>query len=127
MKAISVRWLEATDFKPARCKAYAEGGHSWIRSVGSDDKDHLDSERKTAQALADGLGWDDPMVCGWTRKEQVFVFVPALKHAMIIFDHAQETHPHFESLRGQQELDDLHNELVRCGLNPPKRIRRYQV
>jgi hypothetical protein len=63
MKAILVRYMPATNTKPSRWKATAEGGHSHTISYGSADS----QDKGAAQAaveLARKVGWKGELIGG---------------------------------------------------------------
>lgn len=63
MKAIQVKYLPATNTKPTRLKAWAEGGNSAVVSK-SYELDEVDNYKVAAKALMDKLGWHHQIVGG---------------------------------------------------------------
>lgn len=73
MKAITTKYLGATNFKPSRIKAYAEGGNSVTISYPHE----LDGQavfEKAAVALCEKMGWSTELLGGGTDNGYVFVF-----------------------------------------------------
>lgn len=80
MRAISTKWLPPTDTKPARIKAYTEGGNrltlSWSE-CDSEGRTQGQAHGYAARKLADKMGWSKPGVAllgGGTFDGYVFVF-----------------------------------------------------
>lgn len=73
MKAIFTKYLPATDTKPARIKAYAEGGSTITISYGFDGNGHP----QAALALCRKMGWNGTLVSGGRpdNKGEVFCFL----------------------------------------------------
>jgi len=85
MKAIVTKYLPATNTKPARIKATAEGGNSVTISYPQDDISQEAAYRKAAEALCAKMKWPGQLFGGGTENGYVFVFgpdVPALVNAL---------------------------------------------
>ncbi len=59
MQAIQVRYLNPTNTKGARLKAWAHGGS--ITKPFNSDRDYFPQSRDLAQSLIDSLGWCVPI------------------------------------------------------------------
>ena len=73
MKAIQVKYLSATNHKPSRWKAFAEGGHSITKSYSYDATDEGNA-RAVAEALIAKAGWDCRITGCGTLPNQDYVF-----------------------------------------------------
>jgi len=72
MQAIQVRYLNPTNTKGARLKAWAHGGS--ITQPFNSDKDYFPQSRDLAQSLIDSLGWNVPITGAGTLKNGDDVF-----------------------------------------------------
>lgn len=79
MKAIITKYLPATNMKPARIKATAEGGNSVTISYPQDDISQEAAYRKAAEALCAKMNWPGQLFGGGTENGYVFVFGPDWK------------------------------------------------
>ena len=77
MKAIETKYLGATDTKPSRIKAFANGGNQITISY-DHELNQGQAHRKAAQALADKMGWKGRLIGGGTANGYVFVFEHSL-------------------------------------------------
>ena len=73
MKAIQTKYLGATNFKPARIVAKAEGVASVTISYDS-EFDEGENHARAAKKLRDKMGWTGRMVGGGTDKGYSFCF-----------------------------------------------------
>ncbi len=74
MKAITTRYLSATNFKGARVVATADPKHRVCVNWDDDLSDEM-NHREAARKLAQKLDWHGVMVTGHNHKTQVHVFV----------------------------------------------------
>ena len=72
MQAIQVRYLNPTNTKGARLKAWAHGGS--ITKPFNSDRDYFPQSRDLAQSLIDSLGWNVPITGAGTLKNGDDVF-----------------------------------------------------
>ena len=74
MKAIETKYIPASDTKPSRIKATAEGGHSL--TVGySHELNDADAHRYAAELLQQKLKWPGRLIGGVTKSGYAFCFV----------------------------------------------------
>ena len=76
MKAISTKYLPATNFKGSRIKAYDEDGNhviiSYPRGYNTED-----AHKCAALALCKKMGWDNNIIGGGTKEGYAWVFIPS--------------------------------------------------
>jgi hypothetical protein len=76
MKAIRTKFIPATNTKPARISATAEGGHRIVISYDSEGTQE-EAHAKAAIALCAKLGWTGKLVAGGLDDCYVFCFAKA--------------------------------------------------
>jgi hypothetical protein len=79
-KAISTKYIPATNTLPSRVKAYDHDGNSitisWDDDISTNERDCTHGNHaNAAQALADKLQWSGELVGGATKDGYCFVFV----------------------------------------------------
>lgn len=75
MKAITVKYLPATNYRGSRLKAFDCDGNQ--ATIGYDNEFNRDElYRKAAYALRDKMGWSGEMISGGVKGGEVFVFLP---------------------------------------------------
>ncbi len=77
MKAIITRYVPATNTKPSRVIAEAEGGNRHVMTFASyygDDARGSGPYRKAAEELCMKMDWDGKLIGGGTKDGYVFVF-----------------------------------------------------
>jgi hypothetical protein len=73
MKAISTKYLSATNFKGSRIKAY-DLDNNQVTIGYPHELSGEDVYRKAAEALRDKMGWTGELIGGGTKDGYVFVF-----------------------------------------------------
>ncbi len=76
MKAISTRFLPATNFRESRIKATAEGGNSITIGYPHEEDSGEPAHRVAALALQRKMGWPGTLIGGGTETGWCFVFLP---------------------------------------------------
>ena len=80
LKAISVKYIQRTEKKQSRLKAFDLDGNSATVNYDSNKPGEVDESRddkywRAAKALLKKMGWEGSMVCGWPKEDTaVFVF-----------------------------------------------------
>ena len=81
LKAISVKYIQRTEKKQSRLKAFDLDGNSVMVNYDSNEPGQMDETRddkywRAAKALLKKMGWEGSMVCGWPAEDvAVFVFI----------------------------------------------------
>ena len=75
MKAITVKYIPATDTKPTRLKAFdADGNQITVSRHKWPDLDGEELSKKAAIELCIKMKWDGDLVGGWIKSGHVFCF-----------------------------------------------------
>lgn len=94
MKAIETKYIPASNTRPARIKAYAEGVKPLTMSYDGDGNGHA----KAAVALARRMGWTGTLVSGGKADQtgEVFCFVESdhypINHHVCVRDNQDRCH-----------------------------------
>ena len=88
MKAITTKFIGATNYRGSRIKATAEGGHSLTISYPHEANQGADAHAVAALALCRRLGWDGELIAGGTAAGYVFVFASGDRYTVNLSESA---------------------------------------
>lgn len=74
-RAISVKFIPATNFKPARLKAFDNHGNSVTKSLHNLNWSGKKAYAEMAENLKNKMNWTGKLVGGWAGNVAVFVFL----------------------------------------------------
>lgn len=113
MQTIETKYFGPGNVRGSRIKATSTSGLTLTQHLTHEttlEKEHY----RVAQALADKLNWECKLIGGETKRGMIFVLDGGLKDALrTMIDHAGEAHPHFESERGQRDIQAARDALLR--------------
>lgn len=105
MKAIVTKYHGPTNARGARISA-SDTDRNRISIPYPHELSGEDVYRKAAQALCLKMKWPTSLIGGGTKDGYIFVFAyPVAKVLRTLAEHAQEQYPHFESVRGRQDIE----------------------